>query len=259
MKDPYQRKLKSVNETADSAEMNSFFDQIKTLLADDHQIDMQENSSFDVKALNGECIYIIDYIEKRLLFKTGFKSLLGFEDEEVDFDFVFKGYHHEDAIMIREIIKSVVASAVNPFINDPDLQLSMTYRRKRKDGSYIHLLSLSSVYELDSNGNLLKSLTRLMDISYLNLITPVSWSIRSKNIDEEAVRQSINELFENPFTKREIEVIKEMQSGGSNHEIAKRLFISPHTIATHRKNIFRKCNCNSILDLMVYCRKLEIL
>ena len=259
MKDPYHSKLKSVNESANSAEMNSFFDQIKTLLADDHQIDMQENSSFDVKALNGECIYIIDYIEKKLLFKTGFKSLLGFEDEEVDFDFVFKGYHHEDAIMIREIIKSVVASAVNPFIDDPDLQLSMTYRRKRKDGSYIHLLSQSSVYELGENGKLLKSLTRLSDISYLDLSTPVSWSLRSKNLEEEEVSRSINALFENPFTKREIEVIKEIQKGGSNKEIADALFISPHTVATHRKNIFRKCNCNSILDLMVYCKRLEIL
>ena len=65
--------------------------------------------------------------------------------------------------------------------------------------------------------------------------------------------------IENPFTEREIEVIKEIHKGGSNHDIANRLFISRHTVATHRKNIFRKCNCNNILDLLVYCKKLEIL
>ena len=259
MKVSAKMKQKAKPETIDPFEMKSFFDQITTLLADEQRGGGKDKTLQDITSVNGECSYIVDYKKKKVLLRSGFKSLLGFEDDEVDFDFVFKGYHHEDAIMIKQIIKSVVTSAANSYVSDPDLQLSMTYRRKRKDGSYIHLLSLSSVYELDSNGNLLKSLTRLMDISYLNLITPVSWSIRSKNIDEEAVRQSINELFENPFTKREIEVIKEMQSGGSNHEIAERLFISPHTIATHRKNIFRKCNCSSILDLMVYCKRLEIL
>lgn len=259
MKDSAKMKQKTKPKTIDPFEMKSFFDQITTLLADGKQDGLKEKSLSDISSLNGECSYITDYKKKKVLLKSGFKSLLGFDDNEVDFDFVFKGYHHEDAIMIKQIIKSVVASAINSYNSDPDLQLSMTYRRKRKDGSYIHLLSQSSVYELDSNGNLLKSLTRLMDISYLNLATPVSWSIRSKNIDEEEVRNSINELFENPFTKREIEIIKEIQKGGSNHEIADRLCISHHTIATHRKNIFRKSNCNTVLDLMLYCKKIEIL
>lgn len=259
MKDSAKMKQKTKPETIDPFEMKSFFDQITTLLADGKQDDLKEKSWLGIAPLNGECTYITDYKKKKVSHKTGFESLLGYEDEEVDFNFVFKGYHHEDAIMIKQIIKCVVASAVNSYNRDPDLQLSMTYRRKRKDGSYIHLLSQSSVYELDSNGNLLKSLTRLMDISYLNLATPVSWSIRSKNIDEETVSNSINALFENPFTKREIEVIKEIQNGGSNHEIADRLCISHHTIATHRKNIFRKSNCNTVLDLLLYCKKIEIL
>lgn len=259
MKESGKIKRKTKSETVDPFEMKSFFDQITTLLTHGQQVDMKEKSVSGLTSLNGECSYITDYKKKKVLLKSGFKSLLGFEDDEVDFDFVFKGYHHEDAMMIKQIIKSVVSSAINSYSRDPDLQLSMTYRRKRKDGSYIHLLSLSTVYELDSNGNLLKSLTRLMDISYLNLDTPVSWSIRSNNIDEEEVRNSINALFENPFTKREIEVIKEIQKGGTNHEIANKLFISRHTVATHRKNIFRKSNCNTVLDLILYCKRLDIL
>lgn len=259
MKESGKIKRKTKSETVDPFEMKSFFDQITTLLGDEQRDGLKEKGIQDITSLNGECSYITDYKKKKVLLKSGFKSLLGFEDDEVDFDFVFKGYHHEDAMMIKQIIKSVVSSAINSYSRDPDLQLSMTYRRKRKDGSYIHLLSLSTVYELDSNGNLLKSLTRLMDISYLNLDTPVSWSIRSNNIDEEEVRNSINALFENPFTKREIEVIKEIQKGGTNHEIANKLFISRHTVATHRKNIFRKSNCNTVLDLILYCKRLDIL
>ena len=259
MNDANRNKRKLMYDNVDPLEMKSFFDQITALVSNEQEQDHKNISSTVFKSIPGECTYIIDFKNKTLLFKAGFESLLGYHDDEVDFDFVFKGYHHEDAVMIKQIIKSVFSSAVNPYVNDPDLQMSMTYRRKRKDGSYIHLLSHSSVYELDSKGNLLKSLTRLLDISYLDLSTPVSWLIRSKNIEEEEVNKSINALFENPFTKREVEVIREIQNGGSNHDIAGRLFISHHTIATHRKNIFRKSNCNSVLDLLLYCKKLDIL
>jgi len=259
MNDSYRSNRKSIYDTVDPFELKSFFDQITSLLSDVQLEDQKKNPLAAFKAIPGECTYIVDYKNKTLLFKAGFESLLGYCDDEVDFDFVFKGYHHEDAVMINEIIKRVVANATNSYDSDPDLQLSMTYRRKRKDGSYIHLLSQSSVYELDSNGNLLKSLTKLIDISYLDLTTPVSWSIRSKNIEEAEVHNGILALFENPFTKREVEVIREIENGGSNHEIAERLFISHHTIATHRKNIFRKCNCNSVLDLLLFCKKLDIL
>jgi len=259
MKDANRSKRKSIYDTVDPLEMKSFFDQITVLLSDVQQQDPKKIPSAVFKSIPGECTYIIDYTNKTLLFKAGFESLLGYSDDEVDFDFVFKGYHHEDAVMINEIIKRAVASAVSPFVSDPEMQLSMTYRRKRKDGSYIHLLSRSSVYELDSKGNILKSVTRLIDISYLDLTTPVSWSIRSKNIGEEELNNNINALFENPFTKREVDVIREIQNGGSNHDIASRLFVSHHTIATHRKNIFRKSNCNSVLDLLLFCKKLDIL
>ena len=259
MNDQSNANRKSVRETVDPFEMKSFFDQITTLLTDvpgnRHRIDLPEL----LRAWPGECVYITDYKKKTLLYKAGFQALLGYPDEEVDFDFTFSGYHHEDEVMIKHIIKSAVQSAVKSFNTDPDLQLSMTYRRKRKDGSYIHLLSQSSIYELDANGNLLKSLTRLSDISYLNVTVPVSWSIRSSNLDPQEVNRSISASFKNPFTKREIEVIREIQKGGSNHQIAEKLFLSHHTVATHRKNIFRKCDCKTILELLVFCKRLDVL
>jgi len=239
--------------------MKSFFDQVTGMLFIEQDHSSLEDLSQQFQNIPGECAYITDYKTKQLLFKKGFETLLGYKDEEVDFDFVFQGYHHEDAVMVSQVIKAVIASAVNSVTKDPDLQLSMTYRRKRKDGSYIHVLSQSSVFELDDRGNLLKSFTRLTDISYLNISTPVSWSVRSNNIDEHFIQSQISKIFENPFTNREIEIIKEIQIGGSNREIAERLNISHHTIATHRKNILRKSNCNSILDLLLYCKQFRLI
>ena len=87
----------------------------------------------------------------------------------------------------------------------------------------------------------------------------MSWSVRSNNMDNAFIQSKLFNIFENPFTKREIEIIKEIQIGGTNKEIAERLFVSHHTIATHRKHIFQKCNCRSVVDLLLYCQQLNII
>ena len=259
MKEQLKRHRDALIDNLDPLEMESFFEKVTGMLSAKLDVDPSEDLPHEIHSMPGECVYVTDYKTKRLLFKKGFNQLLGYTDAEVDFDFVFKGYHHEDAVMISQVIKAVVAGAVNSLTPDPDLQLSMTYRKKRKDGSYIHILSQSSVYELDAKGNLLKSYTKLSDISYLNISTPVSWSIRSNNMDNAFIQSKLFNIFENPFTKREIEIIKEIQIGGTNKEIAERLFVSHHTIATHRKHIFQKCNCHSVVDLLLYCQQLNII
>lgn len=48
------------------------------------------------------------------------------------------------------------------------------------------------------------------------------------------------ELQQYKLSEREIEIIIHITEGLTSSEIASRLFISEHTIKTHRKNIFRK-------------------
>ena len=57
---------------------------------------------------------------------------------------------------------------------------------------------------------------------------------------------------ENELTLREKEVLREVAMGYSNKEIADSLFISIHTVITHRKNITGKLGIRSISGLTVY-------
>jgi DNA-binding CsgD family transcriptional regulator len=54
----------------------------------------------------------------------------------------------------------------------------------------------------------------------------------------------------NCLTKRELEIAKLIINERNNHEIANSLFVSPYTVDTHRKNIFRKLNISSSLGLL---------
>ncbi len=54
------------------------------------------------------------------------------------------------------------------------------------------------------------------------------------------------------LTQRETEVLKMVVLGYSNKEIADKLFISQHTVITHRKNITAKLGIKSVAGLTVY-------
>jgi DNA-binding NarL/FixJ family response regulator len=52
-------------------------------------------------------------------------------------------------------------------------------------------------------------------------------------------------IIDNPLSNRETEVLKMLSKGMNYKEIAEDLFLSPHTIKTHIKNIYSKLHVNN--------------
>lgn len=61
------------------------------------------------------------------------------------------------------------------------------------------------------------------------------------------------------ITDREIEVIKMIAEGHSNKEIADLLFLSTHTVTTHRKNIMSKLGVNNTAGVVMFAVKENLL
>jgi regulator of cell morphogenesis and NO signaling len=57
---------------------------------------------------------------------------------------------------------------------------------------------------------------------------------------------------EDCLTTREIEILRQVALGLSNKEIADTLFLSTHTVMSHRKNIARKLDIHSTAGLTIY-------
>ncbi len=69
---------------------------------------------------------------------------------------------------------------------------------------------------------------------------------------DRAIGISNEEKTPSELTDREIEVLKLLAMGNSNKEIASKLFISTHTVISHRKNISEKLSIRSASGLTVY-------
>jgi DNA-binding CsgD family transcriptional regulator len=57
------------------------------------------------------------------------------------------------------------------------------------------------------------------------------------------------------LTVREIEVLTHISEGKTNTQIAELLFLSGHTVNTHRKNIMQKLGVNNTASMVMYAVK----
>lgn len=60
------------------------------------------------------------------------------------------------------------------------------------------------------------------------------------------------------LSEREGEIIKLIAEGYTNHRIAEKLYISDHTVTTHRKNIMKKLGVRNTAGIVLYAVKTEL-
>lgn len=63
----------------------------------------------------------------------------------------------------------------------------------------------------------------------------------------------------NLITEREIEIVRLLSKGYNSKEIGDLLFISEHTVNTHRRNMVRKLDLRNSYQLIVWAFKERIL
>ncbi|RYY35160.1 MAG: response regulator transcription factor [Sphingobacteriaceae bacterium] len=61
------------------------------------------------------------------------------------------------------------------------------------------------------------------------------------------------------LTDREVEIIRLIEKDMNNKQIARQLFISERTVETHRKNILRKTNTQTVVGLLKYAYERKII
>jgi LuxR family maltose regulon positive regulatory protein len=108
---------------------------------------------------------------------------------------------------------------------------------------------LSAVLEVRQSGRL-EAATRL-SIRYLaELLATLAQETRALGASERLAE---------PLSERELEVLALIAAGGSNREIAARLFISISTVKTHLNNLYRKLGAANRTQAVTRARDLNLL
>lgn len=64
---------------------------------------------------------------------------------------------------------------------------------------------------------------------------------------------------ENDLSEREIEVLKYIAAGDTNKEAGEKLFISPRTVETHRRNILSKLDVKNTAEMIKYAYQHQLI
>jgi DNA-binding CsgD family transcriptional regulator len=183
----------------------------------------------------------------------GVKDVLGYGPEEMTIMFLLDKIHPEDKSYflnfehrITEFFKVLDFEKIKKYKVQYDIRI------KAKNNTYVRILQQAVQIDYDET-NFYRTLGIQTDITHIKKDGTPCFSIIG--LDGEPSYYNILDanVFTKSydlFTKREREILKCIVEGKSSKTIAGELYISLHTVNTHRKNMLIKANCRSPIDLV---------
>jgi DNA-binding NarL/FixJ family response regulator len=165
-----------------------------------------------------------------------------------------------------EVVERIAETPIDILLTDimmPKLPGNKLAREVRQKYPHVKILALSMsgqgdlvdemINESDISGYVLKNIGKKELVEAIEKIAAGGIYFSEEVIDElQKSSQRKKQVEEAHLTAREIEIIRLIEKEYNNKMIAESLFISERTVETHRKNIFRKTNTNSVIGLVKY-------
>ena len=212
---------------------------------------------FDFKTyplVANQALYVISIVNEKMIYHRGIFELLGYSNEEFNFDSPFDLIHKKDFPLVESIIKNTLIFSQADGLPSESV-LCITFRMRKKNGTYIRVQSVSGICQNYESESFVQNYCILQDISYMGMHLDVQWDWTSPGLNKDAYLKAIQVQPMEILTKRENQVVELILEGHDGYSISERLGISYNTVKTHRKNIFQKTQCKSVPELMNFIRK----
>lgn len=191
----------------------------------------------------------------------GTRDVLGIEPEQFTLEGGMELMHPEDLSHLYEK-ESISTEFLYNKISIEDILLYKVvymFRLRHINGRYKTILHQAKALSVSLDGKIQYVLGIHTDVTFLNIPFNhnVSFISNSKpsfyaNYNKGVFNFEDND-FKHLFTPREIEIIHQISLGQKFNEIAEKLYVSPHTVNTHKKNILIKSNCNNMPEVIAKC------
>ena len=202
-------------------------------------------------------------VGQHLYTSFNFSDILGYDLNAIENEgneYFNNRIHPDDILVLGKNGEYVYGLIDKGLISIDDYKLINEYRVLNKDGVYVRVIEQHQVIERDVDGSLWLSLG-VMDISPdQNEFNGVKSQILNYKTGEIFSVQSFMEEHEdNPLSTRETEVLRMVGKGLSSKDISAKLFISVHTVNTHRQRILEKLNASNSLEAVKYASGLGLI
>jgi len=232
----------------------AFMDKVKNAVSKDETID---GKSFkDYPLMPNQYLYFINFTTSRVCFHKNLRKVLGY-DEEIDLPLLMNMVHPEDIRIVTKVSEATLAYLMECKIKDTfAINLSISNRTRKKDGTYIKILSQMTIVDTDNEGNILSSVAICSDISNIKPSDEVTYKLDGPepHIFYDILKKLIDAPMQPDLTEREVEIVRLLAKGNSSKEIASELDISKNTVSTHRKNMMSKLDATNVVDLVLKSR-----
>ncbi len=203
---------------------------------------------------------LVDVTEKKIEKVGGtIKQITGYEPDYFEGKGYFKFFKLHS---LQDIYKSLRGSAQYfKYLYDskkerrPFIKANRTLDLYKKDGSKIHVLVQGIPVLFNAKMDVIMFLIICTDISEFKPDNKFTHFIIDSSDPEEIKKVAIvHDTFENEVqfgpSPAEKKVLMQLSNGLSSRQIADQLFISQHTVRTHRKNMLKKFECSSSSSLV---------
>ena len=215
----------------------------------------------ELTEINNQFFYVADIIQMKVIF-TSRRSIqmMGIDPEEVTPYHFMEAVHHDDSQRLNLGRSKIIKLAQTLFIEEKGYTIMSTnYRMRNPVGDYSDLLI---------QGYIFYTTIPYKTVFFLKIHTNIDELKKIKHgyhyyigTDLAYFRYPDDELLQkgNVFSNREFEIIRLIEAGFNSDQIAGKLFLSPHTVNTHRRNILEKSGKATLAELIYELKERGVL
>jgi DNA-binding NarL/FixJ family response regulator len=198
-------------------------------------------------------------VDDHKLFNTGFKSILSQIDIFINIFQLYDSLEVMSFLQQNENIEFIFLDMNMPNKNGIDVAREVL-------AVYPHMNILTVTMHLDlTQIRQLKNIGvkgYILKINDINEVLEAVTAIKAGNLhfpkEESNTQENSKNKLLSKLTSRELEVLNLIKNGKSTTDIAHELFVSTHTIITHRKNLHLKLDINNERDLVRFALEMGL-
>ena len=208
--------------------------------------------------------YIVDFYDRQIKqMSVSVEAILGYGHQTVTFDDILNSMHPDDMDFVAKAEDMAYHYIYHVLGKENILKYKVSYcfRSKIANGEYQLFNHQAIVLTVDENYGFGRSLNIHTNINHITSVNNhkihLLGILDETDVIELEVNNRINIKNKSAalFSKRESEIINLITLGFTNDKIAGKLFLSPHTVKNHRKNILRKAGVRNSTELIAKCLK----